>query len=110
MAVDEDLAARVRELFERQKGAVEKKMFGGVCWMLHGNICVGVWKDSLIARVGAADTAAALDEPHTRPFDITGKAMTGWVLVDPVGVDSDDDLAAWVQRAVDFVTTLPAKG
>ena len=60
MPFDEDLAARVRELFERQKGVVEKKMFGGVGWMLNGNMCVGVWKDSLIARVGAEDTDAAL--------------------------------------------------
>src|SRR4051812_43843253 len=67
MPYDEDLAARVRELFERRKGVVEKKLFGGVGWMLNGNLCVGVWKDSLIARVGAGDTDAALAEPHTRP-------------------------------------------
>ncbi len=109
MPYDEDLAARVRELFERRKGIVEKKMFGGIGWLLCGNMCVGVWKDSLIARVGADDTDAALAEPHTRPFDITGKAMTGWVLVDPGGLAEDDELAAWVQRAVAFVTALPHK-
>ncbi len=109
MPFDEDLAARVRELFERRRGVVEKKMFGGIGWMLHGNMCVGVLNDTLVARVGADDTEAALAEPYARPFDFTGKALSGWVLVDAPGVDSDDDLAAWVQRSITFTQTLPRK-
>ena len=109
MAFDESLAARIREALARKKGVEEKKMFGGVGFLLGGNILVGVWKDSLIARLGPDNHDDALLEPHVREFDITGRAMKGWVLVAPQGVEDDDQLSVWIQRAVKFVGELPAK-
>jgi TfoX/Sxy family transcriptional regulator of competence genes len=109
MAFDEPLAARIRDTLARTKGVEEKKMFGGVGFLLHGNMLVGVWKDSLIARLGPDEGEAALREPHVKAFDITGRAMRGWVLVGPQGVENDERLADWVERATKFVRTLPAK-
>ena len=109
MAFDETLAARIRDAFARKKGVEEKKMFGGVGFLLHGNMLVGVWKDSLIARVGPDGYEKALLEPHVKEFDITGRPMKGWLLVEPEGVEGDDLLAGWIQRAVKFVGTLRAK-
>jgi hypothetical protein len=109
MAYDEDLAARVRERLARTRGIEEKRMFGGVVFLLDGHILVGVWKDSLIARLGPDAGEAALREPHVGAFDVTGKAMTGWVLVAAEGVAEDEPLADWIERARAFVETLPAK-
>jgi hypothetical protein len=109
MAFDEDLAARIRERLDRMTGVEERRMFGGLCFLLHGNLLVGVWKDSLIARVGPDRAAEGLLEPHVRPFDVTGRAMKAWVLVGPEGVEVDDHLAAWIGHAAAFVETLPAK-
>jgi hypothetical protein len=109
MAYDETLAGRIRRRLARRADVAEKKMFGGVGFLLGGNLLVGVWKQSLVARVGPDAYADALLEPHVREFDITGRAMTGWVLVGPQGVAGDDQLAGWVRRALKFVTTLPAK-
>jgi TfoX/Sxy family transcriptional regulator of competence genes len=108
MAYDEELAERVRAAFARKRNLAEKKMFGGVGWLLNGNMCVGVWKKWLIARIGD-QYAEALREPNVREFDITGKSMKGWVMVEPAGVATDDDLREWVGRCVAFVRTLPAK-
>jgi len=109
MAFDESLAGRIRTILARRKGVEEKRMFGGVGFLLNGNMCVGVWKDSLVARLGTDQEEQAMREPHVKPFDITGKAMKGWVLVAPEGVAVDDLLSTWVQRAVKFVGKLPAK-
>ena len=108
MAFDEALAERIRQRLKRRKNVEERKMFGGVGFLLNGNLLVGVWKDSLIARLGPDEGAEALKEPHVKEFDITGRPMRNWVLVEPVGVQ-DDQLSAWIQRAVKFVRTLPAK-
>lgn len=102
MAFDESLAGRIRDALARKKGIVEKKMFGGVGYFLHGNMLVGVWKDSLIARLGPDNYDDALLEPHVRAFDITGRAMRGWVLVDPEGVE-EDQLTNWIERVLKFV-------
>ena len=110
MAFDESLAARIRGALARTKGVAEKKMFGGVGFLLHGNLLVGVWKDALIVRLGPDEGEAALREPNVKEFDITGRAMKGWVLVGPEGVGGDDRLRGWIQRAVKFVGALPAKG
>ena len=109
MAYDESLAARIRDALTRRKGVEEKKMFGGICFLLHGNLLVGVWKDSLIARLGPDEGEAALREPHVRVFDITGRPMRNWVLVEPEGVEDDDQLKVWIDRATKFVRTLPKK-
>jgi hypothetical protein len=109
MAFDEDLAAHIRDRLARQRGVEEKRMFGGIAFLLDGNLLVGVWKDSLIARLGGERGEEALLEPHVRPFDITGRPMRGWVLVGPEGVEDDEQLALWLDRAAGFVRTLPAK-
>ena len=109
MAADESLAARIRDALARKKGVEEKKMFGGICFLLNGNLLVGVWKDSLIARLGPDEGEEALLEPHVRAFDITGRPMRNWVLVEPEGVEDDDQLAGWIGRATKFVGKLPRK-
>src|SRR3954466_13831495 len=110
MAFDERLAARIREALARKKGVREKKLFGCACFLLHGNLLVGVWKDSLIARVGPDGYEDALLEPHVREFDITGRPMRGWVQVGPEGVEDDGQLKGWIGRATRFVRALPAQG
>ena len=109
MAFDENLAARIRKALSRKNGVEEKMMFGGIVFLLNGNMLVGVWKDSLIARLGPDSYEDALLEPHVREFDITGKPMKGWVLVEPEGVEGDDQLKGWIQRAVKFVGKMPGK-
>ena len=109
MAFSEALAARIRQRLARRKNVEEKKMFGGVGFLLHGNMLVGVWKDSLIVRLDPDDGDEALKEPHVREFDITGKPMNGWVLVEPEGVEEDDQLKGWIERALKFVKALPKK-
>jgi TfoX/Sxy family transcriptional regulator of competence genes len=109
MAFSESLAARIVQRLARRTNVEEKKMFGGVGFLLNGNLLVGVWKDSLVARVGPDEYEEALLEPYVKEFDITGKAMKGWVLVGPEGVEDDEQLGGWVQRVLKFVGTLPAK-
>jgi TfoX/Sxy family transcriptional regulator of competence genes len=109
MAFSEELAGRIRDALARKKGVEEKKMFGGVGFLLNGNLLVGVWKDSLCVRLGPEQAEEALPEPHVKEFDITGRPMKGWVLVEPEGVQHYDQLKGWIQRAVKFVGKLPAK-
>ena len=109
MAYNENTAERVRKKLARRRGLEEKKMFGGIGFLLNGNMCVGVWKEFLILRVGANGYEAALAEPFTKEFDITGRSMKGWVMVEPDGFADDVSLSEWVQQAVAFVKTLPAK-
>ena len=109
MAFDETLAARIRDALARKRGVEEKNMFGGVGFLLNGNLLVGVWKNSLIARLGPDAGEEALKEPHVKEFDVTGRPMRNWVLVEPEGVEDDDQLACWIDRATEFVRTLPAK-
>jgi hypothetical protein len=84
-------------------------MFGGVGFLLNGNMLVGVWKNSMIARLGPNASDDALREPHVREFDITGKPMKGWVIVNPGGIEEDDQLTSWIERSMEFVKTLPKK-
>jgi hypothetical protein len=109
MAFSEALAERIRQRLARRKNVEEKKMFGGAGFLLRGNMLVGVGKDSLIVRLGPDEGEEALLEPHVREFDITGRPMKGWVVVAPAGVEGDDQLSGWIQRAVKFVGKLPAK-
>ena len=103
------LADRVRPILCRRKGFAEKKMFGGTCFLLNGNVCVGTWKGSLVIRLDRGQHEATLKEPHTRPFDVTGRVMRGWALVDPAGIKGDGQLRDWVRRAANYVASLPAK-
>jgi TfoX/Sxy family transcriptional regulator of competence genes len=108
MAFDENLAARIRTTLARKKGIEEKKMFGSSVFFLHGNILVGVWKNSLIVRLGEEQAEDALLEPHVKPFDVTGKAMKGWAMVKLEGLQGDSELKEWVKRCLTFVGKLPA--
>jgi TfoX/Sxy family transcriptional regulator of competence genes len=109
MPFDATLAARLRAILARKNDIEERKMFGGVGFLLNGNMLVGVWKDSMIVRLGHDKYHDALAEPHVREFDITGKPMKGWIMVEPEGVQDDDQLKDWVGRATTFVKTLPKK-
>ncbi len=106
---DEVLIARIRPILKHHKGYSEKKMFGGVCFMINGNMCAGPWKGSLIVRLDKQNHAETQSEPHVKPMDITGKVMRGWALVEPPGISSDHALKVWLQRAVKFAQSLPPK-
>ena len=109
VAYDEGLAQRIRETLAESDGTVEKKMFGGLAFMLHGNMCIGVSGDDLMVRVGPEAYAEALAQPHARQMDFTGKPLRGFVYVDPLGIESDEDLEAWIERGTRFARSLPAK-
>jgi TfoX/Sxy family transcriptional regulator of competence genes len=109
MAYSESLAQRLRSIFVRRRNITEKKMFGGMGFLLNGNMCVGIWKNSLIARIDPAEYGAVLAQEHVQEFDITGRPMKGWVMVEPDGIESDEQLANWTEKAVAFVSTLPKK-
>jgi TfoX/Sxy family transcriptional regulator of competence genes len=97
MAFDENLADLIRSGLGRKKNIEEKKMFGGLGFLLNGNMLVGVWKNSMIVRVGPDGYEDALLEPNVKEFDITGKPMKGWVMVQPDGVQDDSQVKAWIQ-------------
>ena len=84
-------------------------MFGGIGFLVRGNMACGVHGDDMIVRVGAENYAAALKQPFTHPFDMTGKPMAGWITVGPQGYEKDADLQAWIRQGLDFTGTLPAK-
>jgi hypothetical protein len=109
MAYDEDLARRIRGLLGEMPGLVEKKMFGGIGFILAGNMACGVSGSGFIVRVGPDAYQQALARAHTRPFDMTGRPMSGWIIVDLAGVADEELLAAWVQQGVDFARSLPPK-
>ena len=104
MAYDEGLAARVRDTFRGRQDVVEKKMFGGLTFMVAGRMACGVVHDDLMVRVGPAGHDAALAEPHARPMDFTGRPMKGMVYVGSAGVRRDADLVRWVERAIRVAT------
>jgi hypothetical protein len=109
MAYDQELSDRVRPLLARKRGFYEKRMFGGIGFLLHGNLCVGVWKEFLIVRVGPHNHESVMAEPDVKEFDITGRVMRGWAMVRPEGLTHPEDLGPWIDRAVRFVRTLPRK-
>lgn len=106
---DQILVERIRQVMQRVKGHTEQKMFGGICFMINGNMCVGPWKGSLIVRLDKADHDQTQSEPFVKPMDITGKVMKGWARIEPAGIADDGDLSTWIKRAVAYVRTLPAK-
>ena len=109
MAYDEKLAGKIDASVTGWTGLSTKRMFGSIGWMLNGNICVGIWKDSLIVRCGPVEWPKLLQKPHVAKFDITGRSMRGWLMVRPAGLASPSALREWLQRSRDFVRTLPAK-
>ncbi|MBW1848461.1 MAG: TfoX/Sxy family protein [Deltaproteobacteria bacterium] len=109
MASDKVLTERVRVLLKDKPDFNKKKMFGGVCFLLHGNMACGILNDDLIVRVGPQNYEGLLKLPNIRQFDVTGKPMKGWVVVLAEGHKTKDDLALWVERGATFALTLPAK-
>jgi TfoX/Sxy family transcriptional regulator of competence genes len=109
VAYDEGLATRLRDLVGAEPGLTEKKMFGGLAMLLHGNMAVGVHGDALIVRTDPAHQADLLTEPGVRVFDLTGRPMKGWLLVDPAGCAEDNDLRRWADRAITYARSLPPK-
>ncbi len=109
MAYDEALADRIRDVLAARSEVGERKMFGGIAFMVAGNMAVGVIGEDLMVRLDPADAEKALAEPHARPMDFTGKPAKNMVYVDPAGTESDRDLAAWVEAGADFASSLPPK-
>ncbi len=109
MAYDEGLAERIRTVLLDTPGTEEKKMFGGIAFMLRDYMFCGVVNDTLMARVGPDNQAAAFTKPHVRPMDFTGRPMKGYVYVAPEGLENDNELAYWVNLCANFVRTLPPK-
>ena len=107
MAFSQSLADRIRSVLKHRPGVAEKQMFGGIGFLLHGNLLVGVWQTALI--VGPDACVKTLSQPNVRGLDITGRPMKGWVLVAAEGVDDDSQLRDWIGQAVRFVATLPRK-
>jgi hypothetical protein len=108
MAYNLKLAERIRSELDGIP-VVEKKMFGGVGFLVNGNMACGVNKDNLIVRVSPEKHDSLLKKAHTKPFDLTGKPMKGWLLVGPEGVKTVKQLGRWIQEGVEFASTLPAK-
>jgi TfoX/Sxy family transcriptional regulator of competence genes len=109
MPYDEGVAQRVREALADERGLTERRMFGGIAFMLRGNMCCGVVGEELMLRVGPDAYDEALAERHARPMDFTGRPMRGLVYVAGPGFESDADLAGWVGRAAHFARSLPPK-
>ena len=109
MPYNKELESRIKKSVSRWKGTDDKKMFGGVCHLLNGNMFCGVHKEFLILRLGTDKAEGALKLPHVRPFDITGKPMQGWVMVKEDGFKNDKELKGWLDDAKNFVKTLPKK-
>ena len=110
MAYDEDLAHRIRDLVSDQADVTEKKMFGGLAFLVGGNISVSAsGKGGLMVRVDPEETDDLLAKPHARPFEMRGRAMRGWLRIDPEGLRTTRQLAAWVARGVAYARSLPAK-
>ncbi len=109
MAFDEKLAQRIRRRLGRRRGVIEKQMFGGLAFLLNGNLCCGVHGRELIVRIAPAETDRALSQPHTHIFDFTGRPMKGWILVRPAGLTTDAALGKWIQAGTKYAASLPAK-
>ncbi len=110
MPYDEVLVERVKELLKGNKAIVEKKMFGGVAFLLDGNMAVGVNKNDLMVRVDAEDHEQLVSQKYVRTFDLSGgRPIKGWLLVAPAGVKADKDLRSWVQRGIIYASSLQKK-
>ncbi len=109
MAIDEGLAERIREDTDTDPSISERKMFGGLCFMSDGNMSFGVIGSEIMVRVGPDAYAAALELPHAREMDFTGRSMRGMVYVDADGISEDDDLHVWLERGLTYARSLPPK-
>jgi hypothetical protein len=111
MAYDEDLANRIRELVSMERGVSEQRMFGGLAFLIDGNMSVSAsGQGGLLLRIDPAETDALLDRQHASPFEMRGRAMQGWLRVDAAGLRTKRQLEAWVARGVAYARSLPSKG
>jgi TfoX/Sxy family transcriptional regulator of competence genes len=108
MSYDEKTAERIRKVLAERDDVGERKMFGGLCFMVNDRMCVGLTSEALMVRVGPDAHEDALAQPHARPMDFTGRVMRGFVFVDPPGFRTPASLARWVKRGVDFALVAPA--
>lgn len=109
MAYSRKIEESIESLIESWTNVEKKRMFGGVCYLINGNICFGIINDFLIVRAGEETAREKLREKHVRPFDITGKPMKGWFMVEEKGLKTSDDLNAWLAIGRDFAAALPEK-
>jgi TfoX/Sxy family transcriptional regulator of competence genes len=109
MPYNEDIERRILNMVSDWDNTSQKKMFGGVCHLIQGNMFCGVYKDFLILRLGVENATNALVSPFVRPFDITGRPMKGWVMVEEPGFRTEESLRQWLEQAKAFVSTLPPK-
>ena len=110
MAYDEDLAERIRDVLEGEPGITEKRMFGGLAFLLDGRMAVGAsGKGGLMVRIDPADTDELVDPPHARPFEMRGKPMTGWLHIDDERLTTHEELRRWVHNGIAFARALPPK-
>jgi TfoX/Sxy family transcriptional regulator of competence genes len=109
MAYDEELASRLRVLLSGLDGISERRMFGGLSFLRHGNLVCGVMGETLLVRLGEAQASTSLADPHVRLMDLQRRPSRGTVYVDPAGCADDDALRGWVERALGFIATLPPK-
>jgi TfoX/Sxy family transcriptional regulator of competence genes len=110
MPYDEDLANRIRELLAGEEAITEKRMFGGLAFLRHGNMTVSASRTGgLLARIDPAETDAALERPHAARMEMRGRTMDGWISVAPEGVKTKRQLAAWVEHSLAYTRTLPPK-
>lgn len=109
MAFDQGLAQRLRDIFEDQSDVEEKKMFGGLCFMVSNHMCCGIQGETLMARVGPKNYEKCLARENTREMDFTGRPLKGMIYVTPAGIESDLQLNHWVSLCLDFVASLPPK-
>ena len=109
MAYDEMLAARIKEQIREIPGFSEKKMFGGIGFLIDGNMACGVHRNQMIVRLGMEQYKEAMAKPTVKTFDLTGKPMKGWITVAPEGCATEDDLKRWIDQSVAFAQSLPSK-
>lgn len=109
MPYEEALAERMRNVLKRRRGIEERRMFGGLAFLVNGHMACGVQDNRLVLRLGANGAARALREPHTSPMDFTGKPIRSMVYVEPAGCGGDEQLASWMNRAIRFARSLPPK-
>jgi TfoX/Sxy family transcriptional regulator of competence genes len=109
MAYDEGLAERIRSVLQDERGISEKKMFGGIAFLLNGHMFIGTAKGDLMVRVGPERYEESLKQRHARPMDFTGKPMRGYIFVSPKGISEDAELERWIRMGLTFTATLPEK-
>ena len=109
MAYNEELAKRIRAMLPKKPSVSEKKMFGGIGFLVRGNMACGLYKEYLIVRVGPDAHQEAIKKPHAKVFDITGRPMSGWVMVAPKGYETNSAMLSWLKQGIAYASSLPSK-